>query len=116
MWEVDARTCSREDANRPFAARLEFIADRDGQINALAAWFRARLSDRVVLCNGPEEADTHWGRSIFPVGQVVSVDKGARVLVRFVHEPQGKGTSRALWEIEVDGYRFRSTDLTTLTA
>lgn len=115
MWEVAARTCSRADADRPWAACLEFIADRDGQINVLAAWFRARLSDRVVLCNGPEEPDTHWGRSIFPVGQVVSVDKGARVLVRFVHEPWGKGMSRALWEIEVGGYRFRSTDLTTLT-
>ena len=106
---------SHEDANQPFCSRLEFIADRDGQFNALAAWFRAQLTKQTVLCNGPSEPDTHWGRTIFPVGKTLSVERGMRVDVRFGLEPQGKGQSRATWAIEVEGYRFHSEDITVLT-
>lgn len=116
MWEVDGVTCSWEDANRPFEVRLELTAERDGQFNVLAAWFDAKLSDNVVLSNGPGEPDTHWGRSIFPVGRVVDLTKGTRVDIHFSHEPRGKGESLATWEIEVDGYRFRSSDAVVLTS
>lgn len=114
MWGVDSGTCSVNDANRPFDARLEFTADRDGQFNTLAAWFDAELSDNVRLSNGPGEPDTHWGRSIFPVGRVVDLAEGSRLRVYFAHQPGGKGESRATWEIQVDGYRFRSSDVTAL--
>lgn len=114
MWEVDAGTCSVEDANSPFRARLEFIADQDGQFNALATWFDAKLSENVGLCNGPGEPDNHWGRSIFPAGRVVDLAKGSRVQIHFAHEPAGTGKSLASWEIHVDGYRFRASDLTAL--
>lgn len=114
MWEVDTRTCSVEDANRPFEARLEFTGDGDGQFNTLTAWFDARLSEHVRLCNGPDAPDTHWGRSIFPVGRVVDLPAGARVRVHFAHEPRGKGESLATWDIQVGDYRFRSSDVTTL--
>ena len=107
--------CSREDANQPFSCRLEFVADRDGQFNALAAWFRAQLNKQIVLSNGPSERDTHWGRTMFPVGKTVSVKRGMRVEVHFVLEPQGKGQSKAMWAIDVEGYRFRAEDITVLT-
>jgi precorrin-6B methylase 2 len=114
MWEVDSGTCSVEDANRPFEARLEFNAKRDGQFNILAAWFDAKLGDNIGLCNGPGEPDSHWGRSIFPVGRVVDLAKGSQVRIHFSHEPRGKGESLATWEIQVGGYRFRSSDVTAL--
>jgi SAM-dependent methyltransferase len=115
MWEVDGMACSREDADQPFSCRLEFVADRDGQFNALAAWFRAQLSKQIVLCNGPSERDTHWGRTMFPVGKTVSVERGMRVDVHFVLEPQGRGQTRAVWSIEVEGYRFHAEGITVLT-
>ena len=115
MWEVDGMACTQEGAGQPFRSRLAFVADRDGQFNALAAWFRAQLSEQVVLCNGPSERDTHWGRSMFPVGRTFSVERGMRVGVHFVLEPQGKGQSRAAWAIEVEGCRFHSEDITVLT-
>ncbi len=114
MWEVDSGTCSVEDANRPFEARLEFTAEQDGQFNTLAAWFAAKLGDNVGLCNGPGEPDLHWGRSIFPVGRVVDLTKGSQVRIYFAHEPRGKGESLATWEIQVGGYRFRSSGVTSL--
>jgi type I protein arginine methyltransferase len=114
MWEVDSRTCSVEGANRLFEARLVFTAERGGQFNTLAAWFDAKLSDDVGLCNGPGEPDTHWGRSIFPAGRVVDLTKGARLQIHFAHEPRGTGESLATWEIQVGGYCFRSSDVTAL--
>jgi len=116
MWKVDSGTCSVEDANRPFEARLEFTAERGGQFNALAAWFDARLGDNVHLCNGPGEPDTHWGRSIFPIGRVVDLANESRVRIHFAHEPRGKGASMATWEIQVGSYRFRSSDITVLAS
>jgi SAM-dependent methyltransferase len=115
MWELDSMAYSHEDANQPFRSRLEFVADRDGEFNALAAWFRAQLTKQIVLCNGPSEQGTHWGRTMFPVGRSISVKKGMRVDVHFVLEPKGKGQSRAAWEIEVEGYRFHAEDSTVLT-
>ena len=114
MWDLDSGTCSVEDANRPFEARLEFTAERDGQLNCLAAWFDAKLSDTVGLCNGPGEPDTHWGRSVFPTGRVVDLIEGARVGIHFSHQPRGRGESMATWEIQVGGYCFRSSDVTAL--
>ncbi len=114
MWEVDCRTCSFEAANGTFKAPLVFTAQRAGQINALAAWFDAKLSDTAHLCNGPGEPDTHWGRSIFPIGQVVDVAEGAELNVNFIHKSEGKGQSLASWEVAVDGYRFRASDETVL--
>jgi precorrin-6B methylase 2 len=115
MWEVDCETCSVEDTNRPFEARLEFTADRAGQFNTLAAWFDAKLSDNVDLCNGPGEPDNHWGRSIFPAGRVVDLSTGSRVRIHFTHKPGGNGVSLATWKIQVGGYRFHSSDVTALT-
>jgi len=35
--------------------------------------------------------------------------------VHFVLEPAGKGRSRAAWDVEIEGYRFRSELVTMLT-
>lgn len=114
MWEVDTRTCAVADANSSFEARLEFNAEHAGQFNTLAAWFKTRLSDNVELSNGPDQPETHWGRSIFPAGRVIDLIEGERIEVRFSHEPRGKGTSVAAWEIRAGDYRFRSSDITAL--
>jgi SAM-dependent methyltransferase len=115
MWDVDPGTCTLEEVNRPSVASLELTAERDCQCNTLAAWFDARLSEHVRLGNGPGEPDTHWGRSIFPVGRVLDLARGARVRVRFEHAPRGSGESVAAWEVRTDGYRFSSSDPTILT-
>ena len=116
MWEVDGMACSQEDANQPFRCRLAFVSDRDGPFNVLAAWFRAQLTPKTVLCNGPSEHDTHWGRSTFAVGRTLNLEQGMRMDVRFDHEPQGKGQSIAKWAIELEGgYRFNSEGTTVLT-
>jgi SAM-dependent methyltransferase len=115
LWTVDAGQVSLERAGLPFEARMGFTADREGQVNALAAWFRSDLGGGITLCNGPSEPDTHWGRTVFPIGEAVHVAKGTPMEVHFVLTPAGKGRSLATWEIEMEGYRFRSEQITVLT-
>jgi SAM-dependent methyltransferase len=114
MWGIDVTAYSLDAASQPFNAHLEFVVERDGRFNALAVWFKASLSKDVVLSNGPAEPDTHWGRSMFPIGKTIDVKKGMRVTVDFGLEPYGKGQSKATWGIEVNGYRFCSEGITVL--
>jgi precorrin-6B methylase 2 len=115
MWHIDCQTCTLKEASNTFTANCVFKNKSATIINALAAWFDADLSDNVRLCNGPNELDTHWGRSVFPIGRALDLLGGSDVKVGFVHKPIGKGESTASWEIEADGYDFKSSDATILT-
>ena len=115
MWTVDSHTCTGAQSSGTFEAKLEFISEYDGAVNVLAAWFETKSARTVELSNGPACPDTHWGRTVFPIGKTVSVKKGTRIKVHFVHEPHGKGHSNAKWAVDIDGYRFQSEDSTLLT-
>jgi len=115
MWTVDSHTCTGAQSSGTFEAKLEFISEYDGAVNVLAAWFETKSARTVELSNGPACPDTHWGRTVFPIGKTVSVKKGTRIKVHFVHEPHGKGHSNAKWTVDIDGYCFQSEDTTLLT-
>jgi SAM-dependent methyltransferase len=115
MWTIDSHTCTEAHATGTFEKQMEFVSQREGAINVLAAWFETRSAKSVFLSNGPSCPDTHWGRTVFPIGKTVPVKKGTRIKVHFIHEPHGKGHSNARWAVEIDGYRFNSEDTTLLT-
>ena len=69
----------------------------------LAAWFKTISAQTVVLSNGPSYPDTHWGRTVFPLGKTIPINQGTRIKAHFVHDPHGKGHSKAKWSVEVDG-------------
>ncbi len=115
MWTVDSHTCSVARSNGIFEAKLEFVSDCEGEINVLAAWFETMSAGSVELSNAPACPDTHWGRTVFAIGETVHVQKGTRIKVHFVHEPHGKGHSNAKWSVDIDGYHFQSEDTTLLT-
>ncbi|MGJ8696619.1 MAG: methyltransferase domain-containing protein [Verrucomicrobiaceae bacterium] len=115
MWTIDSHTCTADRANGTFEAKLEFIAESNTVINSLAAWFETKSALTVELSNAPSCPDTHWGRTVFPIGKTVFVEKGTRIKVHFVHEPYGKGHSNAKWSVEIEEYRFQSEDTTLLT-
>ena len=115
MWAVDSHTCTPAQSSGTFEAKLEFVSEHDGAVNVLAAWFETKSARTVELSNGPDCPDTHWGRTVFPIGKTVPVKIGTRIKVHFVHEPHGKGHSNAKWAVEIEGYRFQSEDTTLLT-
>jgi SAM-dependent methyltransferase len=108
MWTLDSLTYSYEDSLTPFTARISFVAERDGQMNALAAWFRTDLSPSVELDVGPHKPDTHWGRTVFPIDRTLAVTKGTKIETMFELVPLEIGASNAIWEVTVGDYRFRS--------
>ncbi len=115
MWTVDSRVCSQEHANRPFTARLAFTAHRKGCFNVLAAWFQANLTHQITLSNGPADPNTHWGRTLLPIGKTISVKQGTCINVHVVLEPQGKGRTKVSWTVDVEDYHFHAEDITVLT-
>ena len=114
MWAIDAHTCTVDQANGTYETELEFISTRNGAINVLASWFETMSGKNVVLSNGPSHPDTHWGRTVFPLGKTIPIRPETRMKIHFIHHPHGKGRSNAQWAIEVDNYRFESQDTTTL--
>lgn len=114
MWRVDASTCQADDSQKVFDARMEFVTERKGSFNCLAAWFKAKLTDNITLSNEPSEEYTHWGRWAFPVGENISVEKEMKIDIHFVLEPKGKGQTKAVWAVSVGDYNFRSEDTTKL--
>ncbi|MEN8694997.1 MAG: 50S ribosomal protein L11 methyltransferase [Akkermansiaceae bacterium] len=116
MWTVDSHTCPVARSNGTFEAELEFISEGNGEINVLAAWFETQSAETVQLANAPDHPHTHWGRTVFPIGKTVCVEKGTVIKVHFIHEPHGKGHSNAKWSVEIGDYRFQSEDTTLLTS
>lgn len=114
MWTINSHTCTAAQSRETFSAQMEFVCVRNGAVNVLAAWFKMISAQTVVLSNGPSYPDTHWGRTVFPLGKTIPVSRDTHIKVHFVHEAQGKGRSHAKWAVEVDGYRFQSEDTTVL--
>ncbi len=115
MWTINSHTCTEAQSRETFSAQLEFVCTHAGAINVLAAWFKTISAQSVVLSNGPSYPDTHWGRTVFPLGKTIPVKEGTRIKAHFTHDALGKGRSNAKWAVEVDGYRFQSEDATMLT-
>jgi hypothetical protein len=44
---------------------LEFELERDGVLSGFVGWFKAELTDEVVLETGPEQSETHWLQTYF---------------------------------------------------
>lgn len=61
---------------------LEFVIDKDGEINGFAGWFVADLTPTVILDTGPYEEPTHWLQTYFPCAPT-PVKKGERLVVKY---------------------------------
>jgi hypothetical protein len=51
----------------PGTLKVSIKASRRALINGLGGWFRAELTDGIVLDTGPLTPPTHWGHLLFPV-------------------------------------------------
>ena len=67
----------------PRTIRASFRFARRGTLHGFAGWFRARLSPRHLLDTGPDQAYTHWGQVLFPVGESIAVERGGVAEFRF---------------------------------
>lgn len=75
LISADLRTLDRSDIN----GDAEFRCSRDGTLHGFIAWFKAQLSDDIVLSTSPEDPPTHWQSAYFPLDSPVAVRAGERV-------------------------------------
>jgi SAM-dependent methyltransferase len=76
----------------------EFVAEttleRDGEVNAIGAWFESRLSPSVILATGPKDPLTHWSPLVLPLEPPLSCAGGGPIRL----EVRPRVTAgRALW-------------------
>ena len=114
MWDINAKTCSADEAESGFDKMMQFVVQRNGQFNCLATWFESRLTQGISLANEPSDQYTHWGRYVFPAGAKIPVKEKMEIGVRFAVETQGKGRTKAIWGVEMGDYRFSSDYITVL--
>jgi predicted RNA methylase len=103
LWSHDPATCSLEEADRSFEAKRTFTSRHAGKLSGLAAWFTAEMGDGRSLTNAVGEADTHWGRMLFPLGETVEVPEGTRIDVEIHCDPTTPGGSELYWAVQIDG-------------
>ena len=101
MWSHDPLTCSLEEADQPFTAKLSFAATQRSTISGLVTWFVAEMGDGRTLTNAVGDRDTHWGRSLFPLDAPIELAPGTRIDVELQCDPSIPGTCEFGWSVKV---------------
>jgi protein arginine N-methyltransferase 1 len=65
-----------EDATEVFEFKTEFTIEKEGVLHGLVGYFKAGLSQDVVLSTAPDAPLTHWMQVFLPVKGLVKVEKG----------------------------------------
>jgi type I protein arginine methyltransferase len=100
MWSHDPCTCTLEEADQPFVAKLRFVATRSGRISGLVAWFGAEMSaGGELLSNAVGLPDTHWGRTLFPLDAPIEITEGTPFDVELRCEPSMPGSCEMTWSL-----------------
>ena len=100
MWSHDPYTCSLEEADRPFTAKLTFEAARAGMISGFVAWFTAEMGDGDTLTNAVGAPGTHWGRTVFPVDRAIEVAAGETFGFELHCDPSSQGSCEFYWSVK----------------
>jgi len=101
MWSHDPYTCSLEEADRPFTAKLTFEAARAGMISGFIAWFTAEMGDGGTLTNAVGAPDTHWGRTWFPLDRAIGVAAGESFGCELHCDPSSQGSCEFYWSVKM---------------
>lgn len=101
MWTHDPHTCSLEEADQPFTAKLSFEATRAGIISGFVTWFTADMRNGETLTNAVGAPDTHWGRSLFPLERPVEVAAGTPIHLELGCDPSTPGSCEFDWVVTI---------------
>jgi len=102
-WLSEMGSAALAEALAPHRAELSFELPRDCRINALVAWFEAELAPGLLLSNGPDAAETHWGQLMLPLNRALQLPAGSRLQVRLACLPRTPGLSDVAWALRVNG-------------
>ncbi len=103
MWTHDPYTCSLQEADQVFTTKLTFVVTRPGTLSGFVTWFTADMGDDNTLTNAVGAADTHWGRTMFPLDQPIQVEAGAVFDVELHCAPSMPGNCEFYWSLKMPG-------------
>lgn len=103
MWSHDPYTCTVEEADQPFTAKLSFQAKRASKLSGVVTWFTAEMGDGTELTNAVGAPDTHWGRSLFPFDRPIELAEGEAFEVELHCDPSIPGSCEFYWSVQTAG-------------
>ena len=101
MWSQDPLTCTLEEVDQSFTAKLRFEATRAGTVSGAVAWFTAEMGDGTTLTNAVGAPDTHWGRTLFPLERPVEVAAGTPIEIEVHCDPSLPGSCEFYWAARI---------------
>jgi 2-polyprenyl-3-methyl-5-hydroxy-6-metoxy-1,4-benzoquinol methylase len=101
MWSHDPYTCSLQEADQPFRAKLSWQAGRAGTMTGLVAWFSADMGDGTTLTSAVGAPATHWGRTLFPLDAAVEVAEGTPIHAELHCDPSVPGSCEFYWAVRI---------------
>lgn len=101
MWSHDPLTCTLEEADNPFTAKLMFEASEDTTISGVLSWFVADMGNGTTLTNAVGAPDTHWGRTLFPLDRPIDIVAGTKIAVQLNCDPTVPGSCEFSWTVTV---------------
>lgn len=69
-----------------------FQIGRGGVLDGFAGWFRAGLTEKIVLSSSPQDPVTHWGQAFFPIEEPGRVEPGDEVWLGVRFRSEGANT------------------------
>jgi precorrin-6B methylase 2 len=103
MWSHDPYTCTVEEADQPYTAKLSFRATRASKLSGVVTWFTAEMGNGTELTNAVGAPDTHWGRSLFPFDAPIDLAEGESFAVELHCDPSLPGSCEFYWSVKTDG-------------
>jgi hypothetical protein len=100
--DVDLHTVT----SASLAQKLVFPITRAGTCHGVAGWFRAELSEGVVLDTAPGQPTTHWRQAFFPYREPVTLSARDHMELRFALTPKDARSD----DTDVH-YEYRATQL-----
>ena len=73
-----------EQPDDSFVSRSKYVS-KGGMIHGLAGWFELGLSDSVTLATAPDQPQTCWSQSYFPIEVPIPTNEGESIDVTFKH-------------------------------
>ena len=102
LFDLNMKTIQAEDANFD-SGLVEVKVLHSGTVNCIAAWFECDMGDnKTVLRNDTLSADTHWGRTVFPIESPIQVEKGEILYFRLTSKDEGLMKCVQTWSLGKD--------------
>jgi predicted RNA methylase len=87
-------------ASADICGELEFVAQRDGLVHGIGAWFAAELIPGERLSNGPPLNTPSWSQVLLPLEKPLSVRAGQRLQLSVQTR---HNAAHWQWQVSVDG-------------